>query len=154
MQTIGVSSFFKTDSTFFEITKSVSLNNVRRSECPIITCDARLSRNIDADISPVKAPLSSSLQFCAPIFIKSGKADFAEPKSVKGGHKMISFGFVRENVENSSRSFLDPFIFQLATKILCLFLLDIFNSFDIKLYGLSAATCLRNIWVDKFEARL
>ena len=55
-----------------------------------------------ADISPVKAPLSSSLQFCAPIFIKSGKADFAEPKSVKGGHKMISFGFVCENVENSS----------------------------------------------------
>ena len=29
---------------------------------------------------------------------------------MKGGHKMTSFGFVCENVENSLRSVLDPFI--------------------------------------------
>ena len=127
---------------FRSITASVSLNNVRRSECPIMTCDTLLSRNIDAEISPVKAPFSSSLQFCAPSFTKLGKSAFADSKSVKGVQMIISLLFVGANVEKSFSRLSDPFIFQLAAIILGLLREDKFNSFNIELYRFSTTTCL------------
>ena len=66
MQTTGVSPARSTASVFLLTVSSVSPKYCRLSLCPTITAFTPISLSIGSEISPVKAPLSSKWQFCAP----------------------------------------------------------------------------------------
>src|SRR5262245_10658206 len=105
-------------SAFARTSASVSLWQVRRSECPTITALAPASLSISAERSPVKAPAGSAWQSWAPI--RTGLPAAAAANSatrVAGGHTRISTAAssrapsaIRASSATEARR---PFIFQL-----------------------------------------
>src|SRR5438067_1140339 len=120
MQTIGVSCAAIAAVSLRLTVWSVSPNNRRRSECPMITYSAPASLIIGALTSPVNAPSRSQYTFCAatPMF-DACAASTTGRTAVNGGAMTIStsctsFSIGRISFTNATASCTVLYIFQFA----------------------------------------